>query len=226
MEKFNSITSCNGRNALRVLAATIVLSIISSHSFAQVGLALGAKGGIGITTFKGTDAENIDSRTSWLGGAFLNAQISPVFNLQPEILFSQKGADYSANGTRSQLVINYFEVPVLAKVRLPVGDVFFPHILFGPNFAFKTNVKYSSEETGGGTQVTTNDVDIRKSDIGALAGVGIDIEPRESGLFFTIDGRYGFGFNSVDGSENAVEIRNAGWSFAVGVGFILKKKQQ
>ena len=56
--------------------------------------------------------------------------------------------------------------------------------------------------------------------------MGIDIEPRESGLFFTIDGRYGFGFNSVDGSENAVEIRNAGWSFAVGVGFILKKKQQ
>ena len=56
--------------------------------------------------------------------------------------------------------------------------------------------------------------------------IRIDIEPRESGLFFTIDGRYGFGFNSVDGSENAVEIRNAGWSFAVGVGFILKKKQQ
>ena len=203
----------------------MILCMTGSQSFAQVGLAIGPKGGIGITTFKGSDAQNVDSRTSWLGGAFLNAQISPVFNLQPEILFSQKGADYTSSETRSHLVINYFEVPVLAKLRLPLGGVVFPHILFGPNFAFKTNVDYTSEDTGNGTQVTTNDLDIRKSDIGGLAGVGIDIETKESGLFFTIDGRYGFGFNNLDTSENSVEIRNAGWSFALGVGFLLKQRQ-
>ncbi len=223
MKQINSTLICNGKNVLGVLAITIILSLISSHSFAQLGLAVGGKGGIGITTFKGTDAQNIDARTSWLGGAFLNAQISPVFNLQPEILFSQKGADYTTGGARTHLVINYFEIPVLAKVRLPIGDVVFPHILFGPNFAFRTNVKYSSVETAGGTQITTNDPDIRKSDIGGLVGAGIDIEPTDSGLFFTIDGRYGFGFNNLDRSDNSVEIRNAGWSFAVGVGFLLKQ---
>lgn len=214
---------CNGKNLLRILMVTIVLSITSSQSFAQMGLAIGAKGGIGITTFKGTNAENIDGRTSWLGGAFLNAQISPVFNLQPEILFSQKGADYTTNGIRRHLVINYFEIPVLAKLRLPINEVVFPHILLGPNFAFKTNARYSSEETAGGTQVTTNDVDIRRSDIGGLVGAGIDFETRGSGLFFTVDGRYGFGFNNIDRSDNSFEIRNAGWSFAVGIGFLLKQ---
>jgi hypothetical protein len=223
MKKINTTSVCNGKTVLRVFAVSIMLSITSSESFAQLGLAIGAKGGIGITTFRGTDAQNIDARTSWLGGAFLNAQISPAFNLQPEILFSQKGGDYTSSGTRRHLVINYFEVPVLAKVRLPIGEIFFPHILFGPNFAFRTNLRYSSADTGSGTQVTTNDPDIRKSDIGGLAGVGIDIETKDSGLFFTLDGRYGFGFNNLDRSENSVEIRNAGWSFAVGIGFLLKQ---
>ena len=197
MKESNSTTICNSKKITCVFAVTIVLSIINSHTFAQLGLALGAKGGIGFTTFKGADVQNIDGRTSWLGGAFLNTQISPVFNLQPEILFSQKGGDYTTSGTRKHLVINYFEVPVLAKLRMPIGDVVFPHILFGPNFAFRTNVNYTSDETGGGTQVTGNDIDIRKSDIGGLAGVGIDIETKDSGLFFTIDGRYGFGFNNL-----------------------------
>lgn len=200
-----------------------MLNMSSTDSLAQVGLAIGAKGGIGITTFKGSDAKNIDGRTSWLGGAFVNAQISPVFNLQPEIIFSQKGADYTIDGTRKHLVINYFEVPVLAKLRLPIGDVVFPHILLGPNFAFKTNAKYSSDETANGTQVVADESDIRRSDIGGLVGAGIDIEARDSGLFFTIDGRYGFGFNNIDRSDKGSELRNAGLSFAVGVGFLLKQ---
>ena len=78
-------------------------------------------------------------------------------------------------------------------------------------------------ETESGTQVTTNYNEIRKSDVGGLIGAGFDIETRGSSLFFTADGRYGFGFNNLDRSDNSVEIRNAGWSFAVGIGFLLKQ---
>ena len=223
MRNNNSTHTCNRKIIFGALSLFFLFSILSINSHAQVGLAIGGKGGIGITTFKGSNVNNIDERTSWLGGAFLNAQISPVFTLQPEILFSQKGADYTAGETRQSLVINYFEVPVLAKIRLPIGEVFFPHILLGPNFAFNTNVKYSSVDTGNGTQVNTNDPDIRQSDVGGLVGAGIDIETKDSGLFFTLDGRYGIGFNDVNKSDNAIELKNAGWSFAVGIGFLLKQ---
>ncbi|MEJ7646532.1 MAG: porin family protein [Chryseolinea sp.] len=223
MNKCNQKWIFNSKCIVGVLTATALICVTSFQSSAQVGFALGAKGGIGITTFKGGDAQNVDARTSWLGGAFLNAQISPVFNIQPEILFSQKGADYTVEGSRRHLVINYFEVPVLAKVRLPIGEVIFPHVFLGPNFAFKTKARYTSEDMGSGAQLEANEADIRRSDIGGLVGAGIDIETRESGLFFTIDGRYGFGFNNVDRSDNAVELRNVGWSFAVGVGFLLKQ---
>jgi hypothetical protein len=210
----------------KIMLAAVVLSSIFftvTNSFAQVGIALGAKGGIGIMTFKGSNASNIDGRTSWLGGGFLNAQISPAFNLQPEILFSQKGADYTTGAVRRNLVINYFEIPVLAKFRLPIDEVFFPHLLLGPNFAFRTNLKYSGMETGSGAEVTVNKSEIRKSDVGGIVGAGVDIETRNSGLFFTLDGRYGFGFNNLDRSDNSVQIKNAGWSFAIGIGFLLKQ---
>jgi len=223
MSKSNLSPICNRKNILTIAILSFILFLFNTPIFAQLGLAIGAKGGIGITTLRGTNLENIDNRTSWLGGAFLNAQISPAINLQPEILFSQKGADYTTNGVRNKLVINYFEIPILAKIRLPVGDVFFPHVLLGPNFAFRTNLKYSRVETDNGTQATTNYNEIRKSDLGGLIGAGFDIETKESGLFFTADGRYGFGFNNLDRSDHSVEIRNAGWSFAVGIGFLLKQ---
>jgi Outer membrane protein beta-barrel domain len=219
-----SCTPAIVRNCKMLTVFVLSFIFISvTNSFGQLGVGLGAKGGIGITTFKGSNVSNIDERTSWLGGAFLNAQITPAFNLQPEILFSQKGADYTTDGLRRSLVINYFEIPVLAKFRLPVGEVFFPHILLGPNFAFRTNLKYSGFETGSGTPVSMNESEIRKSDVGAILGAGVDIETRYSGVFFTVDGRYGFGFNNLDRSDNSVEIKNAGWSFAVGIGFILKQ---
>lgn len=221
-KKYTRAIVCNGRIVLTAFALSFIF-IPVTKSFGQLGVGIGAKGGIGITTFKGSNASNIDGRTSWLGGAFLNAQISPAFNLQPEILFSQKGADYTTDGMRRNLVINYFEIPILAKFRLPVDEVFFPHLLLGPNFAFRTNLKYSGMETGSGTQVNMNESEIRKSDVGAIVGAGVDIETRYSGLFFTVDGRYGFGFNNLDRSDNAVEIKNAGWSFAVGIGFLLKQ---
>lgn len=202
-----------------MLILAIAFCGICLGNSAQFGLALGAKGGVGITSFRGSNVDNIDSRTSWLGGAFLNVQVSPVFNLQPEILFSQKGANYTMGSTRTKLVINYFEVPVLVKVRLPIGDVVFPHVLLGPNFSFRPNMDYAGTETSTGVVLSTNKTDIRKSDYGALVGAGFDIQSRSSGIFFTIDGRYGFGFNDINTSDNDIEIKNEGWSIAAGLGF-------
>lgn len=204
------------------VALTLFCAAVSIESSAQFGLALGPKAGVSITTLKGADATNIEERTNWLGGIFLNVQITPGFNLQPELLFSQKGADFTSNNVRTNLVVNYFEIPVLAKLRLPIGEVFYPHILFGPNFAYRTKVQYTRTETLTGTAITTNNDDIRKSDIGGLVGGGIDFQTRHSGLFLTVDGRYGFGFNNLNRSDNSIEIRNVGWSFSLGVGFLLR----
>lgn len=206
---------------ITLLALLAFIGGVRMNSQAQFGLAIGPKAGVSISSFNGDGIENIDERISWLGGAFVNIQIGPHLALQPEILFSRKGAEFVSNNVRNSIAINYFEIPILGKLRLPINDVIFPHVLVGPNFAFRTNVDYSSYDLDNGTAITTNDTDIRKSDVGALVGAGIDIQTRDSGLFFTVDGRYGFGFNKITRVDNDVQIRNAGWSFSVGVGFLL-----
>jgi hypothetical protein len=201
---------------------TGLLLALAATANAQFGLAIGPKAGVTISTFRGSDLDNIDNRISWLGGLFLNAQISPMVTLQPEIILTRRGAEFMNNNVRRNLRVNYFEVPVLAKIRLPIGDVVFPHVMLGPNFSFRTNLDYSSYDTDAGTTITTNEADIRKSDVGAIVGAGIDIQTRGSGVFFTIDGRYGFGFNNINRVDDTIELRNAGWYFSAGIGFLLR----
>ena len=187
---------------------------------AQFGFAAGPKGGVAITTLKGANSENIDSRTTGFYGIFTNFQLGKVFSLQPEFLLTEKGASVTASNVRSDISINYFEVPILAKLRLPLAnEVIFPHVLLGPNFAFNTDFDVTSTNTQTGSSVDVNKGDVRKSDIGALLGAGVDIQTPGNGIFFTIDGRYGWSFQDLNDDDGMVSLKNKGWMFSAGVGF-------
>lgn len=201
-----------------LLTAVMLCSVEEAR--AQFGFSAGPKGGMAISSFKGADAENIDERSSWFGGVFLNFQLGEMFALQPEFLLTQRGADYTSNNTRNSLSINYFEVPVLAKIRFPLAnEVIFPHLLVGPNFGFRTDMDFSSRDTQSGVNLAADADGIRDTDIGGLVGAGIDIQTRGNGVFFTIDGRYGWSFQDLADDDNMIALRHAGWQFAAGVGF-------
>jgi hypothetical protein len=200
-----------------------ILFLMGSAAYGQ-GIAIGPKAGFSISSFRGTNIDNIDNRAGGFGGVFVNLQLSPAFTIQPEFILTQRGADFTENNVRRNLRVNYFEVPVLLKLRATGRETVFPHLLVGPNFSFRTNVNYSaSDNSAGGTTITTNDTDVSKSDVGALVGAGIDFETPNSGIMFTIDGRYGFGFNNVRKDDGVVELRNVGWYFSAGLGFLIKQ---
>lgn len=213
MRSVNTLLSKIGNHKALVLVGALASSAFVPSAQAQMAVAIGPKAGLSITSFD-ADADEIKSRTSALGGLFLNWQLHPIFAIQPEALISQKGAVYTANGNRTDIQLNYFEVPILAKFRIPVGDVFFPHFLIGPDFAFNTNVKYTSVETSTGTQYSQNGDDITKTDVGGLVGAGFDIQAKA--LFFTLDGRYGYAFNQL--GNDVYSVRNIGWTFSAGIG--------
>lgn len=208
-----------------LLFGTMLLSALLlgyTESNAQFGFSLGPKGGVAITSLKGTDANNVDARTSWFYGAFANIQLGKVVALQPEILITERGAEVTSNNSRSNISINYFEVPVLTKIRFPLAnEVIFPHILVGPNFAFRTDFDITSTDTQSGGSIAVSSDDVRRSDIGGLVGAGVDIQTRGSGVFFTLDGRYGWSFQDLNDDDNMIALRHSGWTFSLGVGFRL-----
>src|SRR5690242_13967325 len=110
-----------------ILGSFLILA--QTDADAQFAFSVGPKGGIALTTFKGTTSANIDSRSSGFYGVFTNFQIGKVFSLQPEFLMTQRGANVSTDNAKSEIAIHYFDVPVLAKIRLPLAnEVIFPHV--------------------------------------------------------------------------------------------------
>lgn len=206
----------------KALMIVVILLLVSAtqEAKAQFGFAIGPKGGIAITNFRSDDAGNIEAQTNWFGGVFTNFQLGPVVALQPELLLTKRGADVTSSNTRSEISINYFEVPVLLKLRLPLAnEVIFPHLLFGPNFAFRTDMDFSATDTQTGAILEADTDAIRKTDLQALLGAGVDIQTRGTGVFFTIDGRYGWGLRDLNDNDNVIHLRNAGWMFSLGIGF-------
>lgn len=203
-----------------VVAIALLMLSLTYQASAQFAFSFGPKGGLALTTFRGDDAGEVEARTTWFGGIFTNFQLGEVVALQPELLLTERGAEVTSNNVRSDISVNYFEVPVLLKIRVPLADgVVYPHVLVGPNFGFRTDFDLRSTDTQSGAVVEANTDDIRRTDIGALVGAGIDIQTRGSGVFFTLDGRYGWGFTDLYDNDDMISIRNAGWTFAVGVGF-------
>ncbi len=95
------------------------------------GPRLGVEGGIDLANFNGQNVNDVfASRAGFVGGAFMELPLGLALNLQPEILYEQKGGKY--NGQDYQL--NYVEVPVLLNIAFigPLG------LLVGP--AFDLNV--------------------------------------------------------------------------------------
>ncbi len=188
-------------------------------AFSQSNVAFGGKAGFSQSELYGNDIEDVNFRNSIAAGAFL--KISPVsfFAIQPEFLFRKKGAVHERNALNIQekYEINYFEVPVLAKLRLPIADVVYPNIFAGPYYAYRTSASYTVQQTDTDVMVERN-VDINRSDYGGIVGAGVDFELGI--LFLSMDARYGFGAEEIEDTNDALDLKNRDWNVMGGVGII------
>ncbi|HEV8195556.1 MAG TPA: porin family protein [Gemmatimonadales bacterium] len=207
----------------RIVISTLALCPMVS----AVGLAQGAGtkvhfGVLAGATFaklggKDTEGENIKNRTGFAGGGFVGLGVSKNFEIEPEVLFVQKGAKASETGFTENLKVSYVEVPVLLKLRFPgkSGGTVVPHIYAGPYLGFKAGCHLSGTE--GSTSFSGNcadeDFNIKSTDFGATFGGGVDVGRA------IIDVRYDLGFSKIsdDVSSNDIKTRTlyllVGWTF-------------
>lgn len=182
---------------------------------------LGIKGGFNLTTLYSSDVSTSHMKGGFNAGIFAKLPVARGFSIQPELLYSLKGAkssydNFVQGSGEYRFNLGYIELPVLAVVNL------------GPNFnlqaggyaAYLTNANVKNVNNNGDVQGATdlNADNFNRWDFGLAGGAAFDIEN------FTIGARYDYGLSKIGKSDNlsgtfAQGMKNAGFSFYVGFGF-------
>jgi hypothetical protein len=181
-----------------------LLAGITGVANAQTGIRFGVKAGANYSTFSADDTEGIESKIGLHAGAFANFGLSDMISIQPEVLYSQKGAQFEENSD-VKYKLNYIDIPVMVKVN--ADGLFFEA---GPQLGILAGAKLTDGDT---------DVDIKEAhqtiDFGYAVGLGYQLE---SGPMIGL--RYNGGITNVfkDASDDE-KARNSAFQLYLGYTF-------
>ncbi|MFW0737062.1 porin family protein [Flavobacterium sp. T12S277] len=162
----------------------------------NVNTEYGIKGGFNMSNLYSNDANDDNVLYGFNAGLYATLPISDFIAIQPEILFTTKGAKLEYNNAfasgDSKFKLNYIEVPLLVRVNITKN--------FNIHAGGYASYLVSSKVTGSGDinfeqRIDTDD--LNKFDAGLAAGVGVDFDPISIGL------RYNYGLTTV-GKERTV----------------------
>lgn len=191
----------------RTILTTALVALTTTFSFGQTepgtstsGAEFGVKGGVNFSNLYTDEVDDNNMLTSFNAGLYAKFPITQSVAIQPEFLFSRKGAEFVydnafAEGT-ARFKLNYIEVPVLLK--LNVTENFNIHL--GPYFAYLIDAQVTNESNADIFDFEENydNDDFNKFDTGLTAGVGLDFEG------FGVGARYNYGLTTV-GKERTVD---------------------
>ncbi len=212
---------------IKWLALALLTGVILNSAVARAQ-ELGITGGLNIASLTGHPYSS--SRDGLIIGGFARYDLAAGLSLEPELLFSMKGASGTVNtlGTvpvsvpkTSTLTMDYIEIPVLLRMNLfslPILPIGFD-IFGGPDFAFNVYSKgKSTVYYPAGTEIVTTDEsgNTRPFDFNIAVGGGphIDLGPMTLG----VEVRYTFGTGHAFRS-GAGDWNNNVWSIMASAGF-------
>ena len=188
----------------KVILSLALLAGMTGAANAQTGVRFGLKGGINYTTLTAKNTDGIDYKVGLQAGAFANFGLSDLISIQPEVLYSQKGAQVE-DASDFKLKLNYIDVPVLVKVN--AGGLFFEA---GPQLGILASAKATDGSTDQDVKEGYNTVDF-----GYVAGLGYQLE---TGPMIGL--RYNGGISNIikDGPDSD-KVRNSAFQLYVGYTF-------
>lgn len=210
----------------KFILSLAVLASAAGAANAQTGIKVGLKGGFNGSTFSGADSKGSEYKAGFAAGGFVNFGVSDNFSIQPELLYSQKGASIdnvpyvsgSSSGTNGtyKSTLGYLDVPIMFRYNIGEdGKGFF--VEAGPQGSFVLHRRDFTEDGGGkqiGSSATSTD-DLNKVVLGYVGGVGYQIT---SGLQLGL--RYTGDFTQVYKQQNgAINVHNSVFQFQVGYAF-------
>ncbi len=181
-------------------ALTLFISASFGMLHAQdnnVNTEFGVKGGFNMSNLYGSGDDVNDNNIlyGFNAGVYATLPISDFVAIQPEVLFTTKGAKLEYSGLvdgDAKFKLNYIEVPLLVRVNITKN--------FNIHAGGYASYLVSSKVKGDGDISFDQEIDrddLNKFDAGIAAGVGVDFDPISIGV------RYNYGLTTV-GKERTV----------------------
>jgi hypothetical protein len=214
----------------RAIAATVagvlMVGVSSAGALAQ-GIShrpsIGLMAGVNVASISGDDITGIDNRTGFMLGGSLTFHITNSFAIQPEAIFSQKGASENSDPDfKATFKMDYIDFPVLLRFDIPVTGPIRPFFLAGPAFGVQVKCAIAAEGQGVSASADCDLVDESSEiqfrnktfDLSGVAGAGLDF--RLGGTTLMVGARYQHGFTDV---VKDASVKNRTWSVLAGVTF-------
>ena len=194
------------------LAALLIL-VCGSPALAQIP-GLGVKGGINLATQKtsGEDGgdDGLKSLPALVAGVFMTFPIASWLEFQPEALYSVKGSKFEDEAFVSKVLIDYLEVPMLARVSRRGGRLGY-YAAGGPYVALRLRARTRTEFSGATEELDIAE-DVERLDFGVSAGGGVEWRS------FVFDARYSHGVKDLD-ADRSDEIKVTNRAITLTAGF-------
>ena len=190
----------------------------SQHSWRH-DVNFGLKIGANYSNVYSVDAEsfNTDPKFGLAAGMFLSIPLGEAIQIQPEILFSQKG--YQASGSllgQSYIITrtsNYIDVPLLIGIKAFKGFT----ILAGPQYSFLISQKnkFENSATSIAQETLFDNEDLRKNTLCFTGGFDLNFDQLIVGT------RVGWDLykNNKDGTSNTPRYKNVWYQLCLGYRF-------
>jgi hypothetical protein len=205
----------------RLRLAMLALPLLLAAAPAQAQrVHYGLRGGINRasseTVGSAFDAET-GTRTGYHLGLMALVDISDWFSLETEVLYSKKG--FAEGDVGIALDLTYFEVPVLAVVKLPLPLSL--HVYSGPVLGIESRCEVTFEgETTDCESARQGAPRTRGADSGIIVGAGLGFDFGPGMLMGDI--RYNHGFTDIsESSETVGSIKTRTWYVSAGYLFTL-----
>lgn len=178
-------------------------------------LAVGIRTGVSFARFIGSDAPSTVFEHS--EKPFITVGITGLvgvhewLSIQPELLFMSKGRRSSLNGAPDGTFHNdYVEIPILARVTVPITEQVVSYALAGPALGFLLRFQLKSEIDGSIADRTDQ---AKRLDLSGIVGLGIQVALTGAhGL--VLEGRYDRSFTRFLKTED--DIKNRAFAFIIG----------
>jgi len=161
----------------------------------------GIKGGLNFSNFYKTEVNDNNIKSNIHAGFFTKLPVTKGFSIQPELLYSSKGAQVTYDAGifgdgKFNFNLNYVELPVLAVFN--IGPNFNIHAGAYAAYLASANIKEVDNNGEDDEIVSFDEDDFNRFDYGLSGGIGFDINK------FLIGARYNYGLGEIGKSDRLV----------------------